>query len=93
VERALKGQFGLGIFYALLAGALWGVAPLFLKKGMIHSDVGTATLVQQCANVLTLIGIGAVEGEMFGVELPSRALWSFIGAGVAGGSLGKIFYN
>lgn len=62
--RALDGQFRIGIFYAILAGSLWGISPLFLKKGMMYSDVSTATLIQQCTNVLTLIGIGVVEGEM-----------------------------
>lgn len=87
------GQFGIGIIYALLAGALWGVAPLLLKRGMILSNVSAATLVQQFANVLTLVAVAAVEGGTFGVDLPAGALWSFVGAGVAGGSLGRIFYN
>ena len=82
-----------GLLYALLAGIFWGISPLFLKKGMIRSNVSAATVIQQGVIVAILAAIAGARHELFRTELPARALWSFIGAGVVGASLGKIFYN
>jgi uncharacterized membrane protein len=82
-----------GIIYALMAGLFWGITPLLLKKGMTHSNVSTATLVQQSVIVLTVFIIAVGQGEVLQLDIPLRAVWSFMAAGVVGGSIGKIFYN
>lgn len=83
----------MGIFFALLAGILWGIGPLLLKRGMTYSNVSTATLIQQYVSVITLTLIAITKGELFRLsDLPAPALWAFIGAGAVGASFGKIFY-
>lgn len=82
-----------GIIYALMAGLFWGITPLLLKKGMTHSNVSTATLVQQSVIVLTVFIIAVGQGGVLQLDIPLRAVWSFMAAGVVGGSIGKIFYN
>ena len=83
----------IGISFALLAGVLWGIGPLLLKRGMTYSNVSTATLIEQYVSVITLTLMAMIRGELFRfAELPSRALWAFVGAGAVGASIGKIFY-
>lgn len=82
-----------GIIYALMAGLFWGITPLLLKMGMTQSNVSTATLVQQSVIVLTVVIIAVGRGEVLQLDIPLRAVWSFMAAGVVGGSIGKIFYN
>lgn len=82
-----------GIIYALMAGLFWGITPLLLKKGMTHSSVSTATLVQQSVIVLTVFIVAVGQGKVLQLDIPLRAVWSFMAAGVVGGSIGKIFYN
>lgn len=82
-----------GIIYALMAGLFWGITPLLLKKGMTQSNVSTATLVQQSVIVLTVFIIAVGRREVLQLDIPLRAVWSFMAAGVVGGSIGKIFYN
>ncbi|MGH7831607.1 MAG: EamA family transporter, partial [Candidatus Binatia bacterium] len=82
-----------GISFALLAGILWGIGPLLLKRGMTYSNVSTATLIVQYVSVITLTLIAIAQGELFRFsELPATALWAFVGAGAVGASFGKIFY-
>ena len=82
-----------GIIYALMAGLFWGITPLLLKKGMTHSSVSTATLVQQSVIVLTVFIVAVGQGKVLQLDIPLRAVLSFMAAGVVGGSIGKIFYN
>ncbi|MGH7774743.1 MAG: EamA family transporter [Candidatus Binatia bacterium] len=82
----------LGIFYALLAGILWGIGPLFLKKGMTLSDVSTATLIEQYVSVIFLVVLAAAQGELFRLDISAKAFWAFAAAGMLGASFGKIFY-
>lgn len=83
----------MGIFYALVSGTLWGIGPLFLKRGLTLANVSTATLTQQYVAVITLIVIAVSRGEVFHlVDIPTKALWAFVAAGAVGASFGKIFY-
>ncbi len=83
----------LGIFYALVSGTLWGIGPLLLKRGLTLANVSTATLTQQYVAVMTLIVVAVSRGEVFHlVDIPTKALWAFVGAGAVGASFGKIFY-
>ncbi|MBI4527894.1 MAG: DMT family transporter [Deltaproteobacteria bacterium] len=88
----MTNDLQIGISYALVAGALWGVGPLLLKRGMTRSNVSTAILVEQCVSVATLIFAAALEGELFRSDISSKAFWSFVAAGSVGASFGKIFY-
>ena len=85
-------QIETGIVYALIAGILWGVGPLLLKKGMTLSNVSTATLTMQIVSVLTLSAATGIRGEFHFAELSLAAFWPFIAAGAVGASFGKIFY-
>jgi uncharacterized membrane protein len=81
-----------GMAYALLAGALWGMGPLALKRALKHTSVGTATLTEQYLSVLLLGVLAAYHGELAYLDFTSRAFWAFFLAGAIGASFGKIFY-
>lgn len=81
----------MGIFHALLAGTLWGIGPLLLKRGMVLSNVSTATLVEQHVSVIFLVILGAIQGELR-LEISAKAFWAFAAAGMVGASFGKVFY-
>ena len=83
-------QTGMG--YALLAGTLWGMGPLALKRALKHTSVGTATLTEQYLSVLLLGVLAAYYGELAYLDFTSRAFWAFFLAGAIGASFGKIFY-
>lgn len=88
----MAANLQLGMFYALLAGTLWGIGPLLLKKGMTLSNVSTATLIEQYVSVLTLVVLGAAQGELLRPHISMSAFWAFAAAGMVGASFGKIFY-
>ena len=82
----------IGIAYALLAGALWGIGPLLLKRALKYTNVSTATLVEQHVSVILLIGLALYSGEIGQIDFGGRAFWSFFLAGAIGASFGKVFY-
>ncbi|OGQ81311.1 MAG: hypothetical protein A3F90_03335 [Deltaproteobacteria bacterium RIFCSPLOWO2_12_FULL_60_19] len=82
----------MGVFYALLAGILWGIGPLLLKKGMTLSNVSAATLIEQCVSVLVLGILAGLRGELVQLDFASKAFRFFALAGIIGASFGKIFY-
>jgi DME family drug/metabolite transporter len=88
----MSSELQIGIAYALMAGAVWGIGPLLLKRGMKYSNVSTATLVQQYVAVGFLALLGIHQGELVHLDFSSRAFWSFFLAGAVGASFGKIFY-
>lgn len=88
----MSSELQIGIAYALTAGAVWGIGPLLLKRGMKYSDVSTATLVQQYVSVGFLALLGVYRGELVHLDFSSRAFWAFFLAGAVGASFGKIFY-
>jgi transporter family protein len=75
-----------------LAGGLWGIGPLLLKRGLKYADVSTATLVEQHVSVFLLVGLAIYYGEIGQVDPSSRAFWAFFLAGAIGASFGKVFY-
>jgi uncharacterized membrane protein len=81
-----------GIAYALLAGTLWGISPLLLKRGLNYADVSTATLIEQCVSVVFLAGLALYSGEIVDLDFTSKAFWAFFLAGAVGASFGKVFY-
>lgn len=81
-----------GVFYALVAGTLWGIGPLLLKRGMTLSNVSTATLIEQYVSVMVLVIISIAKGELFLLDASGRGFWAFVAAGAVGASFGKIFY-
>jgi uncharacterized membrane protein len=81
-----------GMAYALLAGTLWGIGPLFLKRALKYTNVSTATLTEQYISVLLLGVLAAYHGELVQLDVSSRAFWAFFLAGAIGASFGKIFY-
>lgn len=81
-----------GMAYALLAGTLWGIGPLLLKRALKYTNVSTATLTEQYISVLLLGVLAVYHGELVQLDVGSRAFWSFFLAGAIGASFGKIFY-
>ncbi len=88
----MSRELQIGIAYALFAGVLWGIGPLLLKRGMKHSSVSTATLIQQHVSVVLLGLLAAFKGELVELDFSGRAFWAFFLAGAVGASFGKIFY-
>ncbi len=85
-------ELQVGVAYALLAGALWGISPLMLKRALKHTNVSAATLVQQYVSVLLLSGLAVYSGEIVHIDFTGRAFWSFFLAGAVGASFGKVFF-
>ena len=81
-----------GIAYALLAGVLWGIGPLLLKRALKYANVSTATLVEQNVSVFLLVGLAVYSGEVGQIDFTGRAFWAFFLAGAIGASFGKVFY-
>jgi uncharacterized membrane protein len=88
----LSPDLQTGIAYALLAGALWGIGPLLLKRALKHTNVSTATLVEQNVSVFLVVALAIYYGEIHQIDLASRAFWAFFLAGAVGASFGKVFY-
>lgn len=80
------------ILFALAAGLLWGVSPSLLKRGLVGSNVSTATLVSQYASTGLLLAVAVAQGELWSHQLTWPAFAVFAAAGVAA-SFGKIFLN
>jgi uncharacterized membrane protein len=87
-----NSELQIGIAYALLAGALWGIGPLLLKRALKYTNVSAATLVEQHVSVFLVIGLAAYYGEIGQLDVTSRAFWAFFLAGAVGASFGKVFY-
>jgi uncharacterized membrane protein len=81
-----------GIAYALLAGTLWGIGPLLVKRALKYTNVSTATLVEQNVSVFLLVGLAGYSGEIAQIDFTRRAFWAFFLAGAVGASFGKVFY-
>jgi len=88
----LNSDLQTGMVYALVAGVLWGVSPLVLKRALKYTHVGTATLVQQNVSIILLAGLGFYSGEVRQIDFTGRAFWAFFLAGAVGASFGKVFY-
>lgn len=79
----------MGVYYALVAGTLWGIGPLLLKRGMTLSNVRTATLIEQYVSVLFLLILAAARGELLFLDLSGRSFGAFVAAGAIGASVGR----
>ena len=88
----MSSELQTGIAYALLAGVLWGLSPLLLKRGIRYTNVSNATLIEQHVAVLLLAGLAFYYREIGFVGISGRAVWSFVLAGAVGASFGKVFY-
>lgn len=87
-----SSELQVGIAYALLAGVLWGIGPLLLKRALKYTNVSTATLVEQNVSVVLIVGLAIYYGEIGQIDFASRAFWAFFLAGAVGASFGKVFY-
>jgi uncharacterized membrane protein len=88
----MSPELQTGIAYALLAGTLWGISPLLLKRGLKYADVSTATIIEQCVSVVFLTILAFYSGEIVHLDFASKAFWAFFLAGAVGASFGKVFY-
>ena len=52
-----SSELQTGITYALLAGVLRGIGPLFLKRVLKYTNVSTTTLMEQNVSVILLNGL------------------------------------
>jgi uncharacterized membrane protein len=88
----MSPELQTGIAFALMAGVLWGLSPLLLKRAIKHTNVSNATLVEQHVAVILLAGLAAANGEIGAVDFTGQAFWAFFLAGAVGASFGKVFY-
>ena len=80
-----------GIAYALAAALFWGTSPVLVKRGLRHSNVSAAVLLQQVGSVLTLVLIMVLpfgEGQL---RMPWAAAGVFVSVGLVGSFLGRTF--
>jgi uncharacterized membrane protein len=68
----VSAELQTGVAYALLAGVLWGLTPLLLKRAIRYTHVSNATLVEQHVAVILLAGLAVHNGEISAVDLPAR---------------------
>jgi uncharacterized membrane protein len=73
----VSAELQTGVAYALLAGILWGLTPLLLKRAIKHTNVSNATLVEQHVAVALLAGLAAHKGEISAVDFTGQAFWAF----------------
>lgn len=88
----MSAELQTGIAYALLAGVLWGLTPLLLKRAIKYTNVSNATLVEQHVAVFLLASLAIYNGEIARVDPRGAAFWAFFLAGAVGASFGKVFY-
>ncbi len=81
-----------GIFYAVIAGLFWGTSPVLVKRGLVSSDVSSATLIQQAAILFTLILFTLWEGSVAKAQVSTIAILVFVATGVVGAYLGRTLF-
>lgn len=81
-----------GIFYAIIAGLFWGTSPVLVKRGLVSSDVSSATLIQQAAIFVTLILFSLWEGSVTQAQVSAVAILVFIATGLVGAYLGRTLF-
>src|SRR5262249_35571655 len=91
-ERCLNLNDGNRNFYAIAAGLFWGTSPVLVKRGLVDSDVSTATLIQQAAILFTLILFMLLEGSVSPGQVSTLAICVFIAIGTVGAHLGRTLF-
>ena len=81
-----------GVFYAVSAGLFWGTSPVLVKRGLAHSNVSAATLIQQATILVTLVVATLVEGDLVAKNISLAALLVFSATGVVGAYLGRTLF-
>ena len=80
-----------GIAYALAAALFWGTSPVLVKRGLRHSNVSAAVLLQQVGSVLTLVLIMVLPFGEATLRMPWTAAGVFVSVGLVGSFLGRTF--
>ena len=78
-----------GIAYALAAALCWGTSPVLVKRGLRHSNISAAVLLQSVGAVAVLVLImpfGEVQ-----LLMPWTAAGLFVSVGLVGSFLGRTF--
>ena len=81
-----------GVLYAVIAGLFWGTSPVLVKRGLAHSNVSAATLIQQGTILVTLVVATLVEGDLVAKNISLSALLVFSVTGVVGAYLGRTLF-
>src|SRR5215510_166204 len=81
-----------GILYAITAGLFWGTSPVLVKRGLVYSDISSATLIQQAAILFTLILFALSEGSVSPGQVSALAMCVFIAIGIVGAYLGRTLF-
>ena len=89
---ALNLALETGVLYAIIAGLLWGTSPVLVKRGLVHSDVSSATLIQQAVILCTLIGLTLFEESLSTGPISVFATLVFIATGAVGAYLGRTLF-
>lgn len=89
--RCYSPRVETGIAYALAAALFWGTSPVLVKRGLRHSNVSAAALLQQAGSVLTLVLILAAPFGEVRLAMPWTAAGVFVSVGLVGSFLGRTF--
>lgn len=81
-----------GLIYALIASFFWGANPILVKRGLVHSNVSSASLVQQTAIMLTLVMAAWLGDELQPAALSWRVVGLLIATGFVGAYLGRTLF-
>ena len=80
-----------GIAYALAAALCWGTSPVLVKRGLRHSNISAAVLLQQVGSVLVLVLIIVLPFGEVQIFMPWTAAGVFVSVGLVGSFLGRTF--
>ncbi len=80
-----------GVAYALAAALFWGTSPVLVKRGLRHSNVSAAVLLQQVGSVLILVLIMVLPFSDVHLRMPWTAAGGFVSVGLVGSFLGRTF--
>ena len=80
-----------GIAYALAAALFWGTSPVLVKRGLRHSNVSAAVLLQGVGSVLVLVLILVLPFGEVELAMPWTAAGVFVSVGLVGSFLGRTF--
>src|SRR5436190_1752626 len=81
-----------GVFYAVVAGVFWGTSSVLVKRGLLHSNDSSATLIQQTASLTTLVVAALLEGDLVPKNISPWALLVFSATGIVGAYLGRTLF-
>ena len=81
----------LGKLYALTAGILWGITPVFFKMALRGASVRVVIVISSMCGFLMLVGLGLVQGMHGWFSLPLEVVGMYVVIGLTGSMFARIF--